>query len=118
MLFRSICSSSAYEKANTILVEESQFFPDLYDFVIYAVETDHKTVICVGLDGDSERKPFGDLLRLIPYSDSVKKLTASCHECGEPALFTYRIPKVLEQIVIGADTLYKPLCRKHYVNGC
>ena len=56
-----------YKAADLIVIDEAQFLPDLYDFVLNAVDNDKKHVICVGLDGDSDRKPFGDLLRLIPH---------------------------------------------------
>jgi thymidine kinase len=106
-----------YKKAKLIILEEAQFFEDLISFVLKAVEEDGKHVVCVGLDGDSERKPFGDILKLIPYCDSVEKITSFCSLCsdGTPALFSYRIVEVDQQIAVGADNLYKPLCRKHYL---
>lgn len=106
-----------YKKAKLIILEEAQFFNDLVPFVLQAVEQDGKHVICVGLDGDSERKPFGDILQLIPYCDSVEKITSLCTECsdGTPALFSYRCVQSEDQILVGADTMYTPLCRKHYL---
>ena len=106
-----------YKNAKLIILEEAQFFQDLLSFVLKAVEEDGKHVICVGLDGDSERKPFGDILKLIPYCDSIEKITSLCSECsdGTPALFSYRATSSQEQVVVGAEDLYKPLCRKHYL---
>lgn len=106
-----------YKKAKLIILEEAQFFNDLIEFVLKAVEEDGKHVICVGLDGDSERRPFGHILQLIPYCDSVEKITSLCSECadGTPALFSYRCSKEQSQIAVGAADLYKPLCRKHYL---
>lgn len=54
--------TSHYKEAKLIILEEAQFFEDLVPFVLQAVEEDAKHVICVGLDGDSERRPFGDIL--------------------------------------------------------
>jgi thymidine kinase len=107
----------SYKKANLIILEEAQFFQDLVRFVLKAVEEDGKHLIVVGLDGDSERKPFGDILQLIPYCDSIEKITSLCIECsdGTPALFSHRCVKSEEQILVGADTVYQPLCRKHYL---
>lgn len=106
-----------YKKAKLIILEEAQFFQDLAEFVINAVEEDSKHVIVVGLDGDSERRPFGDILKLVPYCDSVEKITSLCSECGDgtPALFSYRCTNQSEQVVVGAENMYKPLCRKHYL---
>ena len=108
-----------YKEAKLIVLEEAQFFQDLLSFVLKAVEEDGKHLIVVGLDGDSERRPFGDILKLIPYCDSVEKITSLCSECsdGTPALFSYRCAKIdtHEQIAVGADRMYIPLCRKHYL---
>jgi thymidine kinase len=110
-----------YKGSRLIVLEESQFFPDLVDFVLTAVEKDKKHVLCVGLDGDSERRPFGDILKLIPYCDTVEKITSLCSECGDgtPALFSYRCVEAKEegQVLVGAKDAYKPLCRKHYLKN-
>lgn len=106
-----------YKKAKLIILEEAQFFQDLVSFVLKAVEEDGKHVIVVGLDGDSERRPFGDILKLIPYCDTLEKITSLCSECGDgtPALFSYRCDDTQEQVAVGGDSMYKPLCRKHYL---
>ena len=110
-------SDERYQKSQLIILEESQFFTDLYDFVIKAVDMDKKDVVCVGLDGDSERRPFGDILRLIPHCDNVEKIKSLCSECrdGTPALFSHRTIQAAEQVAVGAENLYQPLCRKHYL---
>jgi thymidine kinase len=106
-----------YKEAKLIILEEAQFFQDLVSFVLKAVEEDGKHLIVVGLDGDSERRPFGDILKLIPYCDSVEKITSLCSECGDGthALFSYRCIHTSEQVAVGAEDMYKPLCRKHYI---
>ena len=111
-----VAKTKIYGDAKLIMIDESQFFPDLYDFVLKAVDTDGKHVICVGLDGDSDRKPFGDLLRLIPHCDSITKITSFCSECrdGTPALFSYHRSHKNEQVSVGHTNHYEPLCRKHF----
>lgn len=106
-----------YKNAKLIILEEAQFFRDLVPFVLQAVEEDNKHVLCVGLDGDSERKPFGDILKLIPYCDTLEKITSLCSLCqdGTPALFSYRLVPSTSQIEVGGDCMYMPLCRKHYL---
>ncbi|SPQ98203.1 Thymidine kinase [Plasmodiophora brassicae] len=71
-----------YEGARAILIEEAQFFPDLLQFVLHAVEVDGKDIVVVGLDGDRGRNRFGQALDLIPYADVVTKLTALCCRCA------------------------------------
>jgi thymidine kinase len=105
-----------------IIIEEAQFFQGLYDFVLKAVEVDKKDVIVVGLDGDSDRKPFGDILQLIPIADKVIRLTALCKRCGDGtvALFSALISGLegkVEQIYVGGADKYLPMCRKHYLDN-
>lgn len=115
----SVIGLPEYAKAHVIVVEEAQFIPDLYDFVIRAVETDKKHVIVVGLDGDSERKPFGQILELVPLADKIQKLTSYCIQCsdGTPALFSFCTANKSQQISVGATDKYMPLCRKHYLEN-
>lgn len=97
---------------DVILINEGQFFTDLFEVVIDMVEAG-KIVYVYGLDGDSTRAPFGQILHLIPYADDYIKLKALCAVCkdGTPAIFSHRISDESEQIVIGSDN-YMPLCRK------
>lgn len=115
-----LLEASEFAAAESIIVEEAQFFPDLRDFALAAVEAHGKHVICVGLDGDSERRPFGQLLDLIPFADNVQKFKALCTHCrdGTDAIFTLRKPGAPgSQIAVGGQDTYQPLCRKHYLAG-
>ena len=109
--------NTAYQQARLLVIEEAQFFQGLYQFVKLAVERDGKHVVCVGLDGDANRQPFGEILSLIPLCDNVEKIKSLCAECGDgtPALFSYRFTPSLTQIQVGAEASYRPLCRKHYL---
>jgi len=102
---------------DSILINEGQFFGDLYTHVLDYVEKYDKEVYIFGLDGDYLRNKFGSVLDLIPYSDSVEKLTALCSTCrdGTLAHFSHRLTGELEQLVIGADN-YNSLCRKCYLH--
>ena len=107
-----------FQAAECIIIEEAQFFPDLLQFVLPAVETYGRHVICVGLDGDSERRPFGQLMDLIPYCNKVTKLAALCTKCrdGTEAIFTYRRPGApTTQVNDGGSDQYEPLCRAHFL---
>jgi hypothetical protein len=105
-----------YLEAKLVVIEEGQFFEDLYEFVLKAVEKDKKMVVVGGLDGDCFRKPFGQILQLIPLADTLTKLTAFCKICadGTPGIFTYRLTESKETIEVGGDEMYMPLCRAHY----
>lgn len=100
--------------AEVILINEGQFFSDLYTCVIDMLN-ENKQVYIAGLDGDFERKKFGQILDLIPYSDEVNKLTSLCSICknGKPGIFSLRLSTEKQQTVIGSDN-YIPVCRNCY----
>jgi thymidine kinase len=101
-----------------IIIEEAQFFPDLKIFVKNAVDKYHKKVIVVGLDGDFERKPFGDILELIPMADEYRKMKAICYYCKDEteAIFTKRVTDSNQQKLVGTLNEYKPVCRYHFLH--
>tara|TARA_B100000925_G_scaffold163804_1_gene123218 strand:- start:749 stop:1492 length:744 start_codon:yes stop_codon:yes gene_type:complete len=99
----------------TIIINEGQFFPDIFDWVKHMVTHFNKRIYIAGLDGDFKQQPIGDILKLIPYSNRCTKLTSLCYDCrdGTEAIFSHRITNETEQIVIGSDN-YIPLCRSCY----
>lgn len=100
--------------SNVILINEGQFFPDLEEFVKKMLEHDKQVYIC-GLDGDFERKQFGQMLNLIPLCDNVYKLTSLCSLCknGTKGIFSMRLSNEKEQTIVGSDN-YIPVCRICY----
>jgi thymidine kinase len=103
--------------SEVILINEGQFFTDLEEFVILLLSKGKKIYVC-GLDGDFERKKFGQILDLIPLCDKVTKLTSLCSICknGTPGIFSKRITEETQQTVVGSDN-YIPVCRKCYDNS-
>ena len=101
-------------RSDVILINEGQFFPDLEAFVEKMLEQKKQIYVC-GLDGDFERKKFGQILNLIPLCDKVTKLTSLCSLCknGTPGIFSKRITSEKEQTVVGSDN-YIPVCRSCY----
>ena len=113
-----VLDQELFQKATYVIIEEAQFFRDLYQVVMMMVETYGKKVLVFGLDGDSERKPFGQVLDLIPKADMYTKLTAICRKCKEvtPAVFTKKKVYAGEgQVCIGGEGIYMAVCRKHYL---
>lgn len=109
-------SSYDYQNTDVIVIEEAQFFNNLYEFALKAADIDNKIVIIAGLDGDSNREAFGDIIKLIPKCDSVTKLHALCSICkdGTLASFTKRLVNNSNQILIGVSE-FMPVCREHYL---
>jgi thymidine kinase len=110
---KTLQESEEYIQSKVILIDEAQFFTGLYDFVIKAVEDDNKIVYVFGLDADSDRKSFGELLQLIPMATTYKKLFAKC-DCGADAIHTKRIVESNEQMLVGSQDSYIPVCRRCY----
>jgi thymidine kinase len=104
------------QTANVVLINEGQFFPDIYDKVLPLVDIAKKRVYVCGLDGDFKRERFGRLLDLVPVCDSIVKLTANCYYCSRPAIFSHRKSDSKEQVLIGAADMYVPLCRACYLS--
>ena len=100
--------------SDVILINEGQFFTDLEDFVRLLLNDGKKIYIC-GLDGDFERKKFGQILELIPLCDKVTKLTSLCSLCkdGTRGIFSMRLTSETEQTVVGSVN-YIPVCRSCY----
>ena len=110
-------ASKEYIDADVVVIEEAQFFTDLFDFATLSADKFNKTVIIAGLNGDFNRNPFGDIQRLIPHAENITKLSALCVMCGDgsPAHFSKRIDTSnRSQTLIGSTTEYIAVCRKHY----
>lgn len=104
------------EKSKVILINEGQFFNDLSEIVTEMIDKGKHIYIC-GLDGDFERKKFGQILDLIPLCDKVTKLTSLCSICkdGTPGIFSMRLTDETEQTVVGHQN-YIPVCRSCYIS--
>ena len=76
-------------------------------------------VICYGLKTDFQGNLFPGSAALLRYADTIDELISIC-SCGKKARFNAR--KIDgeyvfdgEQVVIGADESYDPLCGKCYL---
>ena len=100
--------------ADVIIINEGQFFEDLLPAINHMLQH-NKKIYVGGLDGDFERKKFGQILDLIPLCDKITKMTSLCGLCknGTAGIFSKRITKEKEQTVVGSDN-YIPVCRSCY----
>ena len=106
-----------YQQSEHIIIEEAQFFGDLEPFVLKAVDEDKKKVVVIGLDGDSNRNNFGQIHKLLPICDTIRKLKAFCSECkdGTEAIFSKRLVNEGTQTNIGSSDKYKAVCRECFL---
>jgi thymidine kinase len=106
-----------YIESKVVIIEEGQFFDDIVDFVKQACDTDKKHIIVYGLSGDFERKPIGKITELVPLANKIQKLYAYCHFCKDSTIadFTVKEHDALDSVFVGGLEIYKPVCRKHYL---
>lgn len=105
---------SVFKESEIICINEGQFFKGLVEFCNNSANNYGKIIYVCGLDGDYKQQKFGEMLDLVPCSESVKRLSALCRICGNKAFFTKRITESDSQVLIGGKQDYLPVCRKHY----
>jgi len=101
---------------DVIAIDEGQFFMNLKTAVTLMLQK-QKFVIVAGLNGDYQRKKFGEILDLIPMADNVTFKRALCKVCrhpGRPASFTKRLDQTAETISVTSK--YISVCRHCYEN--
>lgn len=111
----NIIHNEEYLNSKYILIDEGQFFSDINKFIEIAVEKDKKCVIITGLNGDFNRRPFQYISKLISIADKVDILNSNCNFCDDKGIFTLRTKTNHKKILIGDNSIYKSVCRKHYI---
>jgi thymidine kinase len=115
--------NSKYDYADIIVIDEAQFYSDLYQFLHYELHNLQftKMFIVAGLSSDYNMLPIGDITKIIPMADEIIKLSALCVYCkdGTPASFTKLIKSdnniTNGNVIVGAKESYSPCCRKHFL---
>lgn len=95
-------------------IDEAQFFDDDLVEVCEMLADAGKQVIVAGLDLDYLRRPFEPIPTLCGRAEYVTKMLAVCHRCGGPGLFTQRLVRSDELVVLGATGAYEARCRHCY----
>ena len=125
---KAVCVSLLKEVADlvqsgdydVVAIDEGQFFLDLFYQVTLWADTLPVHIVVAGLDGTSDRTPFGDMLRLIPHAEEVERLSAFCAICRDGTVATYsKYTSTLEKdasgVAIGGAEMYRPVCRRHFL---
>lgn len=94
-----------------IIIDEGQFFSDLFEYVTMWADTLDVTIIVAGLSGNSQREPFGNILHLIPHADEIQHLTTQCRFCHSSAIYSKFIGTGTPGV--GGTESYMQVCRKH-----
>lgn len=108
------------EGVGMIAVDEVQFFDEGITDTLQSFANRGFRVVAAGLDVDFRGEPFGPMSALMPVSDYITKLHASCSVCGAPASRTQRLiagsPAHYSDplLLVGAGESYEPRCRLHH----
>lgn len=110
------------EKPYCVLVDESQFLSKhhVIDFARVVDELDIP-VMAFGLKNDFRNELFEGSKHLLLYADKLEELKTICWFCHKKATMNlhYINGKPIyegDQVQIGGNEAYYPVCRKHYFN--
>lgn len=106
-----------------ILIDEAQFLSkeQVEDFA-YIVDVMGIPVIAYGLKADFQNNMFEGSKALLINADNIEETKTICWNCNSKAIMNLRLDengeaiKDGEQILIGGDESYIPVCRKHWHN--
>lgn len=110
------------EKPYCVLVDESQFLSKhhVIDFARVVDELDIP-VMAFGLKNDFRNELFEGSKHLLLYADKLEELKTICWFCHKKATMNLhyingRPVYEGDQVQIGGNEAYYPVCRKHYFN--
>ena len=111
------------QKIDVIIVDEAQFLSeDQVDQLALIVIDYNIPVLCFGLRTDFRTKTFPGSKRLLEIADSLTEINTIC-SCGKKATvnvrmdFKGRIITEGEQILIGGNDTYTPMCYQCFIEG-
>ncbi len=107
-------------KPDCVVVDEAQFAtPEQIDMMADIVDQLNIPVIAYGLMTDFQGKLFEGSKRLLETADRIEEVKTVCWYCNSKARFNTRFQGERavftgEQVDIGGNDKYRPLCRKCY----
>ena len=107
------------QDVDLLLIDEAQFFTTLCLEKVSEYLSRGVDVVAVGLDMDSEGKPFGSMPYLLSLANNVYKLSGVCSICDDEATRTFRklTASSSSQVLIGGSETYEPRCLEHWLEG-
>jgi thymidine kinase len=100
------------ENIDVLLIDEAQFFTTICEYWVPVYLERGIDVVAVGLDMDSEGRPFGSMPFLLSLANNVYKLSGVCSVCSDEATRTFRklSARSSDQVLIGGAETYEPRC--------
>jgi thymidine kinase len=119
-LHDEIAAEHARQPLSCVLLDEAQFLePAQVEQLAAVVDRLSIPVLCYGLRTDFRGELFPGSARLLALADELSELKTICH-CGRKATMVVRtgadgrVERAGEQVEIGGNERYLPLCRRHF----
>lgn len=109
-----------FKQLSCILVDEAQFLTEKQVISLSLIVDDLDIpVIAFGLKNDFRNELFEGSKALLVYADKIQEIKTVCWDCSSKAIMNSRFQDGVlvtegEQIDIGGNDKYIPLCRKCY----
>lgn len=119
-LYADIMALPESEYPSCILIDEAQFLTrHQVKALTMIVDYLDIPVIAFGLKNDFQNNLFEGSEQLLLHADKIEEMKTICWYCGKKATMNLRLVNGKptyhgEQIQIGGNESYKPVCRKHY----
>lgn len=107
-------------KIACVLIDEAQFLKKHHVLECAKIVDElNIPVMAFGLKNDFQNHLFEGSENLLIYADKIEEMKTICHYCGHKATMNLRINNGRpvyegEQVQIGGDESYYPVCRFHY----
>ncbi|HAT53658.1 MAG TPA: thymidine kinase [Lactobacillus sp.] len=109
-------------EASCVLVDEAQFLQKHHILELTKVVDElHIPVMTFGLKNDFRNELFEGSKYLLLYADKIEEMKTICWFCAKKAIMNLRFHDNKpvyegEQVQIGGNESYYPVCREHYFN--
>lgn len=107
-------------KLACVLIDEAQFLKRYHVLECAKIVDEFNIpVMTFGLKNDFQNHLFEGSENLLIFADKIEEMKTICHYCGHKATMNLRINNGKpvyegEQVQIGGDESYYPVCRYHY----
>ena len=115
-------SEDELKKNACIIVDEAQFLTrEEVMYLVHLVDDCGIPVMCYGLRADFRGELFEGSRELLCWADTIEEIKTVCW-CGRKATFNARVQdgrivREGEQILLGGNSQYVSLCRRHWKSG-
>jgi len=113
-------SDATLKRVYCVLVDEAQFLSKAHVLQLtHIVDELGVPVMAFGLKNDFQNKLFEGSYHLLVYADKIEEIKTICWYCDRKATMVIRLRDGVpvnegEQIQIGGNEDYKPVCRRCY----